>query len=50
VKSLKVGAKGRAAGLYSATQGPAAVRERLDGDGELLVLNSTAPGTVIMFR
>ena len=46
-KTLKVGNLGRAAGIYSATQGSNAVKRVLDGDGELRILEGSDPGTVI---
>ena len=49
-KTLKVGTHGRAAGVYSATQGPAAVKRVLAGDGELRILEGSDPGIVIKIR
>ena len=49
-KTLKVGSHGRAAGVYSATQGPAAVRNVLHGNGKLLILEGSAPGSVLSIR
>ena len=49
-KSLAVGGKERAAGVYSATQGRMSVRSLLAGDGELLILEGTDPATVISIR
>ena len=48
--TLKIGDRGRDAGVYSATQGPAAVSRVLTGDGELLILEGTEPGTIIYIR
>ena len=49
-KTLTIGGRGRGAGVYSATQGPSTVRNILAGDGELLILEGTEPGSVILFR
>ena len=49
-KTLTVGGRGRGAGVYSATQGPSAVKRVLAGDGELLILEGTEPGTIIYIR
>ena len=49
-KTLKVGDHSRAAGVYSAAQGPTAVRKVLDGDGELKILEGSDPGIVIMIH
>ncbi len=49
-KTLTIGGRGRGAGVYSATQGPSAVKRVLAGDGELLILEGTEPGTVIFIR
>ena len=49
-KTLTFGGRGRGAGVYSATQGPSTVRNILAGDGELLILEGTEPGSVILFR
>ena len=49
-KTLKVGTQGRAAGVYSATQGPNVVKRVLDGDGELKILEGSDPGIVIKIR
>ena len=49
-KTLTIGSRGRGAGVYSATQGPAIVKSILDGDGELLILEGTEPGTIISLR
>ena len=47
-KTLKVGDRNRAAGIYSTSQGPTAVKNVLDGDGELRILEGNDPGFVIM--
>jgi len=49
-KTLTIGGRGRGAGVYSATQGPSTVRNTLTGDGELLILEGTEPGTILTFR
>ena len=49
-KSLSVGGKERAAGVYSATQGRASVQALLTGEGELLILEGSDPGTIISIR
>jgi hypothetical protein len=49
-KSLAVGEKERAAGVYSATQGRMSVQALLAGEGELLILEGSDPGTVISIR
>ena len=49
-KTLKVGDRNRVAGVYSATQGPHAVKAVLDGDGELRILEGCDPGIVIKIR
>ena len=49
-KTLKVGDRSRAAGVYSATQGSNAVKRVLDGDGELKILEGSDPGVVIKIR
>ena len=49
-KSLAVGEKERAAGVYSATQGRTSVQMLLAGEGELLILEGSDPGTVISIR
>lgn len=49
-KTLTIGGRGRGAGVYSATQGPAAVRNNLAGAGELVILEGAEPGTIITFR
>jgi hypothetical protein len=49
-KTLKVGDRNRAAGVYSATQGPRTVKAVLDGDGELRILEGCDPGIVIKIR
>ena len=45
---MKVGDRNRAAGIYSTSQGPTAVKNVLDGDGELRILEGNDPGFVIM--
>ena len=49
-KTLKVGNLGRAAGVYSATQGSNAVKRVLDGGGDLKILEGSDPGVVIKIR
>ena len=49
-KSLAVGGKERVAGVYSATKGRMSVRAVLAGEGELLILEGNALGTVIRIR
>ena len=49
-KTLTVGSRGRGAGVYSTTQGAPTVRRLLAGDGELLILEGSDPGTVISIR
>ncbi len=49
-KTLTLGGCGRGAGVYSATQGPSAVKRVLTGDGELLIREGSEPGTVILIR
>jgi len=48
-KTLTVGRE-RGAGVYSAAQGPNAVKRVLDGDGSLRILEGSNPGTVITIR
>ena len=49
-KTLKVSDIERGAGVYSATQGPAAVQNALDGDGLLRILEGNGPGALIIIR
>ena len=49
-KTLKVGDRSRASGVYSAAQGPNAVKRVLGGDGELRILEGSDPGIVIKIR
>ena len=49
-KTLKVADRNRAAGMYSVAQGPNSVRNVLEGDGELLILEGSDPGIVISIR
>ena len=49
-KTLTVGGRECGAGIYSATQGRMSVRPLLGGDGALLILEGTDPGTVIRIR
>ena len=49
-KTLKVGDRSRAAGVYSAEQGPNVVKNVLSGDGLLRILEGSDPGTVIKIR
>ena len=49
-KTLKVGDRNRAAGVYSTAQGPNAVKNVLDGDGELRILEGNALGIIIKIR
>jgi hypothetical protein len=49
-KTLTVNGRERGAGVYSATQGPGAVKDILSGDGELLILEGNEPGTIITIR
>ena len=49
-KALTFGGRERGAGVYSATQGPPSVSRVLTGDGELLILEGTGPGTIITIR
>jgi hypothetical protein len=49
-KTLKVNDRDRAAGIYSASQGPAAVKSVLVGDGALQILEGQEAGTLISIR
>ena len=49
-KTLKVGNLGRAAGIYSATQGKATVKNVLNGTGAIQILEGSYPGIVIKIR
>ena len=49
-KTLTVCDRERGAGVYSATQGPVAVQNVLDGDGSLRILEGSEPGAIIIFR
>ena len=49
-KTLKVGDRNRAAGVYSAEQGPNVVKNVLSGDGLLRILEGSDPGTVIKIQ
>ncbi len=49
-KTLKVADRNRGAGVYSAVQGPKSVRNVLEGDGELLILEGSDPGVIISIR
>ena len=49
-KTLKVADRNRAAGMYSVAQGPNSVRNVLEGDGELLILEGSVPGIIISIR
>ena len=49
-KTLKVGDRNRAAGVYSAEQGPNVVKNVLSGDGLLRILEGSDPGTIIKIR
>ena len=49
-KTLTVGRQERGAGVYSATQGPAAVKNVLAGAGALRILKGSGPGSVILIR
>ena len=49
-KTLKVGTQGRAAGVYSATQGPNVVKSVLEGNGAIQILEGSDPGIVIKIR
>ena len=49
-KTLKVGTQGRAAGVYSATQGPNVVKSVLEGSGAIQILEGSDPGIVIKIR
>ena len=49
-KTLKVGNRGRAAGTYSAEQGPKAVKNVLAGTGTIQILEGSDPGIVIKIR
>jgi len=49
-KTLQVGDRERGAGVYSAANGPKAVRNVLGGEGVLQVLEGNEPGTVLLIR
>ena len=49
-KTLKLGDRGRAAGVYSASQGPNAVKRVLGGVGTIQILEGSDPGIVIKIR
>ena len=49
-KTLKVGDRNRAAGVYSTTIGSNVVKSVVDGDGELKILEGSDPGIVIVIR
>ena len=49
-KTLKVGTQGRAAGVYSATQGPNVVKSVLEGSGAIQILEGSDLGIVIKIR
>ena len=49
-KTLTVCDRERGAGVYSATQGPVAVQNALDGDGSLRILDGNGSGALMIIR
>ena len=49
-KTLHVGSLERGAGVYSVSQGPKAVKDRISGSGSLRILKGSDPGMTIIIR